>query len=73
LIFYRYCLDAFCGNFQLACGEMAGVTAALFTTPFDVVKTRIQTQVPFGKIMDHIDIFFSFFFFFVTVIDFTVI
>jgi Mitochondrial carrier protein len=52
---------------------MAGVTAALFTTPFDVVKTRIQTQVPFGKIMDHIDIFFSFFFFFVTVIDFTVI
>jgi hypothetical protein len=32
-------------SMQLVCGGLAGSTAALFTTPFDVVKTRIQTQV----------------------------
>lgn len=32
-------------SMQLVCGGLAGSTAALFTTPFDVVKTRLQTQV----------------------------
>ncbi|KAJ6695449.1 MITOCHONDRIAL SUBSTRATE CARRIER FAMILY PROTEIN [Salix koriyanagi] len=33
-------------SMQLVCGGLAGSTAALFTTPFDVVKTRLQTQIP---------------------------
>ncbi|KAK6158238.1 hypothetical protein DH2020_005552 [Rehmannia glutinosa] len=31
---------------KLVCGGLAGSMASLFTTPFDVVKTRLQTQVP---------------------------
>ncbi|KAK1267162.1 hypothetical protein QJS04_geneDACA000403 [Acorus gramineus] len=39
--------DAHLNTLQtLACGGVAASTAALFTTPFDVVKTRLQTQVP---------------------------
>ncbi|KAL5981476.1 hypothetical protein ACLOJK_015538 [Asimina triloba] len=31
-------------GFKLVCGGFAACTASLFTTPFDVVKTRLQTQ-----------------------------
>ena len=38
---------------QLLCGGFAGSTAALFTTPFDVVKTRVQLQVMQHMRMPH--------------------
>ena len=32
-------------TYRLLCGALSGCTGALFTTPFDVIKTRLQTQV----------------------------
>ncbi|KMZ72087.1 putative Mitochondrial carrier protein [Zostera marina] len=40
----------------LFCGGLAGTTAALFTTPFDVVKTRFQTEVP-GSLTQYAGVF----------------
>lgn len=34
-----------CALWQILVGGAAGSTAAFFTTPFDVIKTRMQTQV----------------------------
>ncbi|KAF6154683.1 hypothetical protein GIB67_000567, partial [Kingdonia uniflora] len=36
---------------KLLCGGLVGSTAALFTTPFDVVKTRLQTETSLKWIM----------------------
>ncbi|GFS37136.1 mitochondrial substrate carrier family protein [Actinidia rufa] len=41
---------------KLICGGLAGSTATLFTTPFDVVKTRLQTQIP-GSIHQYDGVF----------------
>jgi len=37
----------------LAVGGMSGSTAALFTTPFDVIKTRLQTQTALNSTVQY--------------------
>ncbi|KAK4262765.1 hypothetical protein QN277_028279 [Acacia crassicarpa] len=41
---------------NLLCGGLAGSTAAFVTTPFDVIKTRLQTQIP-GSVNQYHSVF----------------
>ncbi|XP_054824530.1 uncharacterized protein LOC129322303 isoform X2 [Prosopis cineraria] len=50
-------LSARPNTFQtLLCGGLAGSAAAFVTTPFDVIKTRLQTQIP-GSVNQYHSVF----------------